>query len=66
MEIEKVLYEIEKLLEQYEDTNEPEDKLDLKQTIKGKLKEIRNHYKKEGVPTEVTQSINDIEEILSY
>jgi hypothetical protein len=68
MDIEKSIYQLEKLLVQYEDAYEPEEKLDLKQTIQGEIKKLVLFTTKNRVQLspEAQQSINDIEEVLSY
>lgn len=68
MNIEKTIEAMEENLEQYEETNAPDDRLDLKQTITGQIKSLRAYVVNEGKKLSKVQeqTITDIEEILSY
>ena len=68
MNIEKTIEAMEENLEQYEETNAPDDRLDLKQTITGQIKSLRQAVATEGKKLTKVQEqiITDIEEILSY
>lgn len=68
MNIEKTIESIEENLEQYEETNAPDDRLDLKQTIRAQIKSIHQYAATEGKKlTKVQeQTLTDVEEILSY
>lgn len=68
MDIDKKLYTIEKELELYEDANEPDTRLEIKQNINSMIKEIRQYFQSNDkkVPTDTEQSLKDFEEVLSY
>ena len=40
MDIEKEISELESIIEQYEDTNNPEDRMDFRQTAQKKIKNL--------------------------
>lgn len=70
MNIEKEIAQVESLIEQYEETNNPEDRMDLKQTALKQIKNIRNSLPqldldKEELET-TTELLEDFEEVLSY
>lgn len=70
MTIEKEINQIETLIEQYEDTNNPEDRMDLKQTALKKIQSLRQQipefdFDKEELETTI-DLLNDFEEVLSY
>lgn len=70
MNIEKEIAQVEALIEQYEETNNPEDRMDLKQTALKQIKNIRNNLPdldldKEELET-TTELLEDFEEVLSY
>jgi cobalamin biosynthesis Mg chelatase CobN len=68
MDISKKLQELEQLIETYEEAYDPEEKMDLKQTIKSQIKSLKVEADtldgsfKESVMTQ----LNDFEEILTY
>ena len=68
MNITEKIQAIEKLLEQYEEAHDPEERMDLKQSIQFDIKSI-----KMIIPTlnaqlqiQVANSLADFEEILTY
>lgn len=70
MNIEKEIAQVESLIEQYEETTNPEDRMDLKQTALKQIKTIRNalpdlSLDKEELET-MTELLEDFEEVLSY
>lgn len=70
MNIEKEIAQVEHLIEQYEDTSNPEDRMDLKQTALKQIKTIRENLPnldldKEEMET-MTELLADFEEVLSY
>lgn len=70
MNIEKEIAQIESLIEQYEETSNPEDRMDLKQTALKQIKNVRNNLPvlsldKEEMET-MTELLEDFEEVLSY
>lgn len=68
MNIEKAIFNIEDKLAEYEETNEPEDRLEIKQDIQQQIKSIYKYFEESGkkMNTETQQAIHDFEEILSY
>lgn len=70
MNIEKEIAQIEGLIEQYEDTNNPEDRMDLKQTAMKQIKTLRHNLPELSLDNEEIESIqellSDFEEVLSY
>lgn len=68
MNIDKTLDQLQDELEKYENANEPDERLDIKQTITNQLKTIRQFAANQGksLTMQQNQTINDIEEILSY
>lgn len=70
MTIEKQITQIETLIEQYEDTNNPEERMDLKQTALKQIKSLRSQlpefeFDKEELET-TTDLLDEFEEVLSY
>lgn len=68
MNIDKTIAQLEDELEKFENAYEPDDRLDIKQTITNQIKAIRQFVASENksLTTQQNQSISDIEEILSY
>ncbi len=69
MDIFQELQKAELLIEQYEDTNEPESKMELKQTISSILKDVRANLSTltdEEDLQEATEQLVEFEEILTY
>ena len=68
MNIDKTLDQLQDELENYENANEPDERLDIKQTISNQLKMIRQYATSQGkqLTMQQNQTISDIEEILSY
>jgi hypothetical protein len=69
MDIFQELQKAELLIEQYEDTNEPESKMELKQTISSILKDVRANLSTltdEEDLQEATEQLEEFEEILTY
>lgn len=70
MNIEKEITQIEALIEQYEDTNNPEDRMDLKQTAIKQIKNLRIQLPSLSLDNEELESMHelltDFEEVLSY
>lgn len=70
MNVEKEITQIEALIEQYEDTNNPEDRMDLKQTAMKQIKNLRIQLPILSLDSEELESMNellaDFEEVLSY
>lgn len=69
MDIFQELQKAELLIEQYEDTNEPETKMELKQTINSILKAVRSNLSTltdEEDLQEATEQLEEFEEILTY
>lgn len=70
MNVEKEITQIEALIEQYEDTNNPEDRMDLKQTAMKQIKNLRIQLPNLSLDNEEIESMNellaDFEEVLSY
>lgn len=69
MNIDKVLFKIEEQLDVYETTVEPETKMELKQTIQSEIKKVREYIQdnpEEDEDGEVTSSLNELEEVLTY
>lgn len=68
MDIDKEIAAIELQLEEYEDTNNPEDRMDIKQTIKLSIGNIKANL--DGIPAnlkkQVLLTLDEFEEILSY
>lgn len=69
MDIFNELQKAEVLLEQYEDSNEPETRMDLKQTITSILKGVRENLDQltdEEDKQEAKEQLEEFEEILTY
>lgn len=70
MNIEKEITEIEILIEKYEDTNNPEDKMDFKQTALKQIKTLRSHLPQSELDQEEIEELSELleefEEVLSY
>lgn len=68
MNIDKTLDQLQDELENYENANEPDERLDIKQTITNQLKSIRQFAATQNkqLTMQQNQTISDIEEILSY
>lgn len=68
MDIDKEIAAIERQLEEYEDTNNPEDRMDIKQTIRLRIMNIKSNLN--GIPAnlkkQVLLNLDEFEEILSY
>lgn len=70
MTIEKQITQIETLIEQYEDSNNPEDRMDFKQRALKEIKSLRAKlplfdFDKEELET-TTDLLDEFEEVLSY
>lgn len=70
MTIEKQISQIESLIEQYEETNNPEDRMDLKQSALKQIQSLRSQlpefdFDKEELET-TTDLLDEFEEVLSY
>lgn len=70
MTIEEQITEIENLIEEYENTNNPEERMDLRQTSIKKIKSLRLqipefHLDKEELETTI-DLLEEFEEVLSY
>lgn len=68
MDVDKKLYNIEKELEMYEEANEPDSRLEIKQNINSMIKEIRQYFQSndEKISKDTEQSLKDFEEVLNY
>jgi hypothetical protein len=70
MNIEKEITQIETLIEQYKEMNNPEDRMDLKQTAIKHIQNLRNNFSNLSLNNEELESMNELlayfEEILSY
>ncbi len=70
MNIEKEIAQIEAMIEQYEETNNPEDRMDLKQSALKQIKNVRGQLPQLGLDKEefetTTELLEDFEEVLSY
>lgn len=68
MDILETLQKLEILLEQYQDSYEPEEKMDLKQTIQAEIKLVRKETSSlpKDLQIQVNATLNDFEEVLSY
>ncbi len=70
MNIEKEIAQIEAMIEQYEETNNPEDRMDLKQSALKQIKTVRGQLPQLGLDKEefetTTELLEDFEEVLSY
>lgn len=68
MDIMKQLQTIEEQLETYQDTYDPEEKMDLKQTIQAQIKQIKASLSSfsDLQQKEILSNLNDFEEILTY
>lgn len=70
MNIEKEITLIENLIEQYENSNNPEDRMDLKQTTLKQIHYLRGQLPQFSLDEEEFESMNellsDFEEVLSY
>ncbi len=70
MDIEKEISELESIIEQYEDTNIPEDRMDFRQTAQKKIKNLRTSIVNADLDKEeeetIVELLNEFEEVLSY
>lgn len=68
MNIDKILSQLEDELDNFENANEPDDRLEIKQTITHQIKAIRQFAVSQNKPLTMqqNQTVSDIEEILSY
>lgn len=68
MSIEQMLQQIESDLEKYEETHDPEERMDLKQTITANIKQAYTQSQKLGerAQKEVIGKLEEFAEILSY
>ena len=69
MDIEKEISELESIIEQYEDTNNPEDRMDFRQTAQKKIKNLRTSIVNADLDKEeetIVELLNEFEEVLSY
>ena len=66
----KEIAQIEAMIEQYEETNNPEDRMDLKQSALKQIKTVRGQLPQLGLDKEefetTTELLEDFEEVLSY
>lgn len=70
MNIEKEIAQIESMIEQYEETNNPENRMDLKQSILKQINNVRVQLPQLGLDKEefetTAELLEDFEEVLSY
>ena len=70
MDIEKEISELESIIEQYEDTNNTEDRMDFRQTAQKKIKNLRTSIVNGDLDKEeeetIVELLNEFEEVLSY
>lgn len=70
MTIEKQITEIETLIEQYEDSNNPEDRVDFKQRALNQITLLRSQLPTFDFDTEeldtITELLEEFEEVFSY
>jgi hypothetical protein len=68
MSIEQMLQQIESDLEKYEDAHDPEERMDLKQTITANIKQAYAQSQKlnDKAQKEVIAKLEEFAEILSY
>lgn len=68
MDITEKLQYIEKQLELYEEEYDPEEKMDLKQSISSEIKNVRVQVTKlpKDLQEQVSQTLDEFEEILTY
>ena len=70
MNVELEITQIETLIEKYEDSNNPEDRMDFKQTALNKISTLQKALPNAGLDEEdfesVVELLNDFQEVLSY
>lgn len=68
MDISEQINHIEEQLEAYQDAFDPEEKIDLKQTIQAEIRKIRNSLNQlpKNTQPQVALKLDEFEEILSY
>lgn len=68
MDITEKLQYIEKQIEAYEEEYDPEEKMDLKQTISADIKSVRKQISSlpQDLQLQVGQTLDEFEEILTY
>lgn len=68
MDIVEEIQKIEALIEIYEESNEPEERMDMKQTIRASIAAIQKEIVSlpQELQTQVQAQLNDFEEILTY
>lgn len=68
MDIVEEIQKIEALIEIYEESNEPEERMDMKQTIRASIAAIKKEIVSlpQELQKQVQAQLNDFEEILTY